>query len=528
MSGNQSGSDSGSDRSSDRSSDDGGRLQQVPRSMTCMSAMSTMSMGIEVMINRLFHKFDLDHNGTISAREWATFALAYAEANSHVALEDLDLDGNSVIDQNEWRLFWTSMIEKGRSEESIALELSRLMKFSPEHAKRTGGHVLSQAGSTWTGNMPGWDQPRRKAIPPKAAKVDFEVHAYSDRSTYGRTCLNRKAAGFARVRPAPKDPSWWKKEVKKFPFGDRSECGFLVQNFLTAMARSTPCPCEKAALANTGKQLIAEAEGAPIIMAGYRCQSPRCRHCEGSCGCDWKEPLHDLIREGVEINGAAFRGPTPLTEAAQKGQMRIVVFLLLQKACPLKSADRHGWTPLHEAAKHNRAPICEAILEDTREFSEDYDIYESSEAPAENRLKCLLEAKCKHTQNSTALIEAAQRGYVEVVELLLKFKANINVRCEDKSTALMLASGEGHLEMCQLLIRSGCRLCGGPGGKFRKDAIAHGLDVTGCKFKCKDTIRHVPLRNENNDSAMSLARSRTRDGLNFLALSRLFEKHGVR
>ena len=31
------------------------------------------------------------------------------------------------------------------------------------------------------------------------------------------------------------------------------------------------------------------------VKVGFRCQAPRCAHCEGTCNCDWKQPLKELI-----------------------------------------------------------------------------------------------------------------------------------------------------------------------------------------------------------------------------------------
>ena len=52
----------------------------------------------------------------------------------------------------------------------------------------------------------------------------------------------------------------------------------------------------------------------------------------------------------------------------------------------------------------------------------------------------------------TALMLAAQEGHTEIVELLLKNKANVDLANNERSTALMFATQNGHKEIVQLLL----------------------------------------------------------------------------
>lgn len=53
---------------------------------------------------------------------------------------------------------------------------------------------------------------------------------------------------------------------------------------------------------------------------------------------------------------------------------------------------------------------------------------------------------------STALMKASQNGHIEVVNLLLKYKANAEIKNHRDFTVLMLAAAEGHYEIVDILL----------------------------------------------------------------------------
>ena len=56
-----------------------------------------------------------------------------------------------------------------------------------------------------------------------------------------------------------------------------------------------------------------------------------------------------------------------------------------------------------------------------------------------------------------ALMWAANNGYTETAELLLKHGANVNAKDNEGSTALMCAADNGHTETANLLRRYGAK-----------------------------------------------------------------------
>ncbi len=58
----------------------------------------------------------------------------------------------------------------------------------------------------------------------------------------------------------------------------------------------------------------------------------------------------------------------------------------------------------------------------------------------------------------TALMEAADRGQLHVVQLLIKHGANVNAADEDGETALMIAADDGNSEVVRALIAAGANV----------------------------------------------------------------------
>ncbi len=58
----------------------------------------------------------------------------------------------------------------------------------------------------------------------------------------------------------------------------------------------------------------------------------------------------------------------------------------------------------------------------------------------------------------TALMEAADKGQLEVVKLLIRHGANVNAADEDGETALMMAADDGFTEVVRVLIAAGANV----------------------------------------------------------------------
>src|ERR1700691_1652737 len=72
------------------------------------------------------------------------------------------------------------------------------------------------------------------------------------------------------------------------------------------------------------------------------------------------------------------------------------------------------------------------------------------------RVRVLLDAKAdlnaKNSDGATALIVASQDGHADVVRVLLDAKADVNAKDNYGGTALMLASQSGHADVVRVLL----------------------------------------------------------------------------
>jgi ankyrin repeat protein len=174
-----------------------------------------------------------------------------------------------------------------------------------------------------------------------------------------------------------------------------------------------------------------------------------------------KEIVKLLLDEGAEIEKHSGRyNQTPLSWAARKGNFEITNLLLDRKAS-VQAEDIEGWTPLIWALKTRRSKVAQLLLDHgadkdlkgnkKEEQLESAIIWACNEGDVEF-VKLLLSfgtninavaAKTK----STPLIEASREGKAQVVQLLLEKGASVDAQDRYKSTALHEAIRKGHEEL---------------------------------------------------------------------------------
>ena len=64
----------------------------------------------------------------------------------------------------------------------------------------------------------------------------------------------------------------------------------------------------------------------------------------------------------------------------------------------------------------------------------------------------------KNNLNETALHEASWKGHLDIVKLLLKHDADVNVKAKLKLSALHFASYKGYLDIAKLLLKHGANV----------------------------------------------------------------------
>ncbi|XP_045504663.1 uncharacterized protein LOC123701284 [Colias croceus] len=137
------------------------------------------------------------------------------------------------------------------------------------------------------------------------------------------------------------------------------------------------------------------------------------------------------LRRGAGVNVQDDNGYTPLHHACLRGHKEIVRLLLSVDASPCV-ADKKGATPLHLAAWKGDSDIVAMLL--------------AHNNPPVNVNHVTLDQE-------TALLMAAQFGFVNVVAQLIARGADVNIRNIKQESALDLAAQYGRLETVQHLLR---------------------------------------------------------------------------
>ena len=170
-------------------------------------------------------------------------------------------------------------------------------------------------------------------------------------------------------------------------------------------------------------------------------------------------PLHSAANEGhidicqVLLEHGAFapartvEGTSALHYLARvniglrRGAFRLVVKKMLQGGADLNCQNRHGLTPLHEAALRGNFLVVQVLLE----FDD-------------------LAVDATTAQGETALIYAARGNFPNILNLLLDVGANCN-HCGSEGTALDVAVFSNRREAAKALrarVRDPCKMCGRP------------------------------------------------------------------
>ena len=142
--------------------------------------------------------------------------------------------------------------------------------------------------------------------------------------------------------------------------------------------------------------------------------------------------LQELVNKArIPIDCRDKENSTALLLACARGHYSCAEFLLSNGADP--NARRiTGASPLYFAASYHHTRIVELLL---------------------NKYKAIVDLST--FDGSTPLHVASERGFSDIVRLLIDNQANVNAKMNDGSTALMLACQNGHLSVVESLFSTG-------------------------------------------------------------------------
>ena len=251
-----------------------------------------------------------------------------------------------------------------------------------------------------------------------------------------------------------------------------------------------------------------------------------------------------LVANNADLNIKASYGETALIYNVMRGQTEIVKLLIENKA-DLNITDKDSKTALmraaenghkykeifrllikHGADKKNYPPLHQAIMNDDWYLVREL-IREGANISAGNLqnaldVATLMESEAKLIEvfiaekgvdmtvgqgGDTMLMLAANKGYTETVELLIKHGANLNIQSNDGDTALILAANKGYTETVELLIKHGANL------NIQSNDGNTALIIIASNFGSTRTVEHLikhgadlNIKNIDGNTALDVAR----------------------
>ncbi|XP_018907926.2 uncharacterized protein [Bemisia tabaci] len=171
--------------------------------------------------------------------------------------------------------------------------------------------------------------------------------------------------------------------------------------------------------------------------------------------------IETLMKKGGNINSKCKGGCTALHYAAASGNLRMVRFLIDQGANP-NEKDKEGHTVLHFAIRSECIKTAEYLIDETG-----VDLNGGPLSPLlwavglenQDMVKLLLKkganVNVSTCYGTTPLHLAVREGYQPITELLLKYKPNLEFRTSQGSTALFLAVKNQHEKIVEALLDKG-------------------------------------------------------------------------
>lgn len=163
-----------------------------------------------------------------------------------------------------------------------------------------------------------------------------------------------------------------------------------------------------------------------------------------------------LILFGIALPAAAGVYDEILFAAQQNRTADVIE--LLRRGMDVNTSDRTGDTLVMIAARNGNNELLDFLLRNRANTSKqnkygDSPIMAATMQGHVDTVKRLLDAGADiHNKGWNALHYAAYSGQAEIARLLISHKADLDARAPNGQTALMLAATAGHLEMVKLLV----------------------------------------------------------------------------
>lgn len=184
--------------------------------------------------------------------------------------------------------------------------------------------------------------------------------------------------------------------------------------------------------------------------------------------------VKELLSSGIGIESRDDRNRTALWTAAANNRLDIVRFLCDANA-EVNNSCSYGnvnWSPLEVAIYRNNIEVIKILLKhgkgidlEKRDTMDNTILLNAVQKNKTELVRLLCEAGAKvnvYGNNRTPLTLAAQRGFVEVIRVLLKYGKGIDVEMREsggwRATPLFYAAWSGHAEAVDVLCEAGADL----------------------------------------------------------------------
>ena len=184
-------------------------------------------------------------------------------------------------------------------------------------------------------------------------------------------------------------------------------------------------------------------------------QSETCKYTPIACAMNLGKNaiVQILIDRGADVNATFSHDGkiyTPLILSILRENATMIRLLLAGNADFLITHETIGYNAFYAAAYKGNLDIFNTFL--------DFASYNKHTSSGLQQHRLLNIINCSNDHNDTALAAAAQKGHLQIAQLLLKKGANVNVLDADGDSPLHLASSSGHLELVQLLLGNGAQI----------------------------------------------------------------------